>query len=154
MSMSVGGSSAMSPNLQSLLQQGATGITGPANTTDPLSALLSAIPDSGANPDPTNLPPMSSSTTTSAGQQFNAAMMDELINMQGASANGGTSQPQLSSPIAPDDSTPTVASDSSMNDGTSSDDSSIQSSPNLLDQLTQLQSQFLPFVAPAILAIA
>ncbi len=103
MSMSVGGSSALSSNLQSLLQQGATGVTGPANTADPLSALLSAIPDSGANPDTTNLPPMSSSTATSAVQQFNAAMMDELINMQGASANGGTSQPQLSSPIAPDD---------------------------------------------------
>jgi len=154
MFMSVGASSALSPNLQSLMQQGATGVTGSANTADPLSVLLSALPDSSANPGPTNSPPTSSSVAMVGGQQFSAATMDEFINMQAASANGGTSQPQLSSPIATDASNPAAESDSSMDDETSNDNSSIQSSPNLLDQLTQLQSQLLPFVAPAILAIA
>jgi hypothetical protein len=140
--------------LQSLLQQGATGVAGSANAADPMSALLSSAPDSSANPDPTNATPTASGIATLASQQFSAATMDELIRMQGASASGGASQSQLLSSSGADDSTPTAASDSSMDDGTSSDDPGIQSSPNLLDQLTQLQSQLLPLVAPAILAIA
>jgi hypothetical protein len=154
MSMSVGGSSALSPNLQSLLQQGATGVTGPANTADPLSVLLSAMPDSSANPDPTNSPPTSSSTATSAAQQFSTASMDELIKMQGALTGGEISPSQPLTPTGTDDSTDATLSESSTDDGTSSDDPSIQSSANLLDQLTQMQSQLLPMVAPAFLAIA
>jgi hypothetical protein len=91
---------------------------------------------------------------TLAGQQFSAVTMDELIRMQGASANGGTSQSQLSSLIDTNASTTTASADSSTDDGTSSDNSSVQGSGKLLDQLTQLQSHLLPLVAPAILAIA
>jgi hypothetical protein len=154
MSMSISGSSGPLSNLQSLLQQAATGASGSTSAADPLSALLSSVPDSSTNLDPTNATPTASGVATLAGQQFSAATMDELIRMQGASANGGTSQSQLSSLIDTNASTATASADSSTDDGTSSDNSSVQGSGKLLDQLTQLQSQLLPLVAPAILAIA
>jgi hypothetical protein len=152
MSMSISGSSGPLSNLQSLLQQAATGASGSTSAADPLSALLSSVPDSSTNLDPTNATPTASGVATLAGQQFSAATMDELIRMQGASANGGTSQSQLSSLIDTNASTATASA--STDDGTSSDNSSVQGSGKLLDQLTQLQSQLLPLVAPAILAIA
>lgn len=87
MSMSVGASSNALSYLQQLLQQGAAGVTDPANASDPLSALLQTLSGPGAATDPSTS--AAASTTACSGcSSIDAGTMAALISLQGQSTTG------------------------------------------------------------------
>jgi hypothetical protein len=102
MSMSVGASSNALSYLQQLLQQGAAGVTDPANASDPLSALLQSLSGPGATPDPSTTSAVSAGTAPGSGcSSFDTGTMAALISLQGQSATGiGAQSPsQLSAKL-------------------------------------------------------